>query len=255
MDVKILIAAHKPYWMPEDPVYLPIHVGSAGKASIGFRRDDEGENISTRNANWCELTGLYWAWKNGWRDEGRTQRTSAVGLVHYRRHFRGKNGALSVGEVEGLLESADAIMPKPRNYYVETNYSQYVHAHHPEDLDMTRAILKERTPEYVPFWDASMKSTRGHRFNMFIMKRELADRYCAWLFDILFELERRLDISRYSKYDARVFGFVAERLLDSWLAKNGVKCVEVPVWNLESQHWGRKIWNFVLRKLKLGGRQ
>ena len=251
MCVRVLIATHKPYWMPEDSAYLPVQVGAAGKPSIGFVRDDDGVNISARNANWCELTGLYWAWKNGWGGSGEGK---AVGLVHYRRHFRGKNGVLSRGEIANLLGEADAILPRKRNYFIETTYSQYAHAHHAADLDVTRAILQERSPEYVPFWDASMKSTSGHRFNMFIMRRALADRFCEWLFDILFELERRLDTTDYSSYDARVFGFVAERLLDPWLEKNRIKSVEVPVLHLECQHWGRKILNFLLRKLKLGGR-
>ena len=251
--MKIVVATHKPYLMPPDGVYLPLQVGAAGKPGLGFRRDDEGENISAKNANWCELTGLYWAWKGGWGE--RAEEGGVVGLVHYRRHFRGRDGVLSKGEIEGLLGEADAILPRKRNYFIETTYSQYAHAHHAADLDVTRTILQERCPEYVPFWDASMKLTSGHRFNMFIMRRTLADRYCEWLFDILFELERRLDVADYSPYDARVFGFVAERLLDPWLAKNGIKYVEVPVLYLENQHWGVKIMNFLLRKLKLGGRR
>ena len=83
---------------------------------------------------------------------------------------------------------------------------------------------------------------------MLVMKREVLDAYCTWLFDILFELERRLDISSYSTNDARVFGFVAERLLDVWLVATGRSCAELPVRNLESQHWPRKIVNFLLRK-------
>jgi len=241
-NIKIVVAAHKPYRMPRDGIYLPVHVGAAGKASIGFQRDDEGENISTRNANWCELTGLYWAWKN--------LKCDVLGLAHYRRHFKGRSGALTGEELRTLLTRADAVLPKPRNYFIETNYSQYVHAHHVEDLDVTRTIIGERCPEYLAAWDASMKSTKGHRFNMFIMRRELADRYCEWMFGILLELEKRLDISSYSPYDARVFGFVSERLLDPWLAVNGIRYEEVPVWNLESQHWVRKIVNFLRRKFR-----
>ena len=238
--LKIVVATHKPYRMPEDPAYLPLQVGAAGKASIGFSRDDEGEDISARNANWCELTGLYWAWKN--------LRADAVGLVHYRRHFRGRNGIATGGEIAALLEKADVILPRKRNYFIETTRSQYVHAHHAEDLDVTRRILVERHPNCVSAFDAAMASTRGHRFNMFVMKRPVFDAYCAWLFDVLFELEKRLDISSYSPYDARVFGFVAERLLDVWIATNGVRFAELPVLHLESQRWIRKAVTFLMRK-------
>lgn len=246
MKSKVIVAAHKPYRMPEDSAYLPLQVGAAGKPSLGFQRDDEGENISARNANWCELTGLYWAWKNLEAD--------AVGLVHYRRHFKGRSGIASGDELAALLEKLDAILPRKRNYFIETTRSQYVHAHHAEDLDVTREILVERHPEYVNAFDAAMASTKGHRFNMFVMKRPQFDAYCTWIFDVLFELERRLDISAYSPYDARVFGFVSERLLDVWIATNGIRFAELPVLHLESQHWPSKIWGFLMRKLQ-GGRR
>lgn len=244
-ELKIIVAAHKPYRMPEDPAYLPVQVGAAGKPPIdGWQRDDAGENISTRNANWCELTGLYWAWKN--------LKADVLGLAHYRRHFKGAHGIATGDELAKALEGVDAILPKKRNYFVETNYSQYVHAHHAIDLETTRQILGERCPGYLAAYDKSMKRTSGHRFNMFVMRRELADRYCTWLFGILFELERRLDISSYSVNDARVFGFVSERLLDVWFETNGIRFAELPVLNLESQHWPKKILAFLMRKMCAG---
>ena len=79
---------------------------------------------------------------------------------------------------------------------------------------------------------------------------DMADNYCTWLFDILFELERRLDISSYSTYDARVFGFVSERLLDVWLISRRISHRDVSVYNLESEHWIRKIFLFLMRKYR-----
>jgi len=245
--MRIVVAAHKPYRMPGDGVYLPLHVGAAGKPDIGYARDDVGDNISTKNANWCELTGLYWAWKN--------LKADAVGLVHYRRHFKGAHGIASGGELEAVLETADVILPKKRNYFIETTYSQYAHAHHAVDLDATREVLLERDPDSLAAFDAVMQSTAGHRFNMFVMKRPFFDAYCAWLFDVLFELERRLDISSYSQYDARVFGFVAERLLDVWLAGTpqgrDARVAEMPVLHLEGQNWPLKAIRFLARKFGL----
>lgn len=83
---------------------------------------------------------------------------------------------------------------------------------------------------------------------MMIMKKKYFDEYCEWLFDILFELEKRLDISGYSDYDARVFGFVSERLLDVWVFTKNYKYKELPVGFMEDEHWGRKINNFLKRK-------
>ncbi|MBQ2626111.1 MAG: DUF4422 domain-containing protein [Kiritimatiellae bacterium] len=250
-ELEMVVATHKQYVMPQDAVYLPVFVGAAlsGDAAVppGFARDDEGENISAKNRGWCELTALYWAWKN--------TKADAVGLVHYRRHFRGRGGIASGAEICDALSRADAVLPKKRNYFIESTYSQYIHAHHAEDLDGTRRILEERHPDCVAAFDAVMKSTSGHRFNMMVMKRPLFDDYCAWLFDVLFELERRLDISSYSDYDRRVFGFVAERLLDVYVLARKVSFVEMPVMHLESQHWPRKIAAFLRRKLSSGTRK
>ena len=248
MNIQIIVATHKPYWMPEDGIYLPLQVGREGRPDLGYTGDNTGENISAKNANYCELTGLYWAWKN--------LRADYIGLAHYRRHFTARHGLgasrariLTRAEAERLLERDGVLLPKLRRYWIETNYSQYAHAHHAVDLDITRAILAERHPEYLPAWDASMKRTCGHRFNMFIMRRDLLDAYCQWLFGILFALESRLDIRGYSANDARVFGFVGERLLDVWLDANGVAYREIPWMYMERQNWLAKGGLFLLRKL------
>lgn len=248
MDIKIIVATHKKYWMPDDPMYLPLHVGAEGKESIGYTPDNTGDNISGKNANYCELTGLYWAWKN--------LKADYIGLAHYRRHFSNgkqlgdkKDKVINQTELEKCLSEADILLPKPRNYWIETNYSQYAHAHHAIDLDTTRAIIQEKYPEYIKAYDESMKRTTGHRFNMFIMKKDKFDEYCEWLFDILFELENRLDISSYNKNDARVFGFVSERLLDIWLETKGYNYKTMPYVFMESQNWVIKGWNFLKRKI------
>ncbi|MBQ2992111.1 MAG: DUF4422 domain-containing protein [Clostridia bacterium] len=251
MKTVILVAAHKPYRMPEDPVYMPLHVGREGKAGFGYTGDDTGEHISGKNANYCELTGLYWAWKN--------LECDVLGMAHYRRHFAKKrsrkpswDNLISQAEIEALLQNADAILPTPRNYMIETTYQQYAHAHHAQDLDKTRAILAERWPQYLKKYDEVMARTWGHRFNMFIMKRETADAYCEWLFSVLSELEKRLDISAYSANDARVFGFVAERLIDVWLEHNGLRTCDAPVMFMERQNWLKKGGAFIWRKLRAG---
>ncbi len=253
MDIKIIVAAHKPYQMPRDPMYLPVHVGSEGKTPLEYVGDNTGDNISARNPHYCELTGLYWAWKN--------LKADYVGLVHYRRHFvlpgsRGEkfDRVLTQSQLEPLLGRDPVILPKKRHYWIETNYSQYAHAHHGVDLDTTRAILEEdQNRAYLDAYDALMGQTSGHRFNMFIMRWDLFDGYCEWLFHVLFELERRLDISAYSAYDARVFGFVSERLLDVWMTANAVDYKELPVLYMERQNWLVKGGNFLKRKL-LGGK-
>ncbi|MCQ2378618.1 MAG: DUF4422 domain-containing protein [Victivallaceae bacterium] len=247
MKIQIVVAAHKFYPMPPEEMYLPLHAGRAlTGVETGFAGDDTRDNISSRNRTFCELTCLYWAWKNLDAD--------FIGLCHYRRYFKGGAGGILTGaEAETILSRTPVVVPKKRRYVLETNFQHYVHAHHRRDLAETRRILAEKYPDDLGAFDRVMRRRSGRRFNMLIMRRDLFDGYCAWLFDVLFELEKRLDISSYDDYSRRVFGFVGERLLDVYLEAHPVPFTELAVLHLESEHWMKKIAGFLLRKIS-GGR-
>lgn len=243
----MLIAVHKPYRMPKDSVYMPIHVGYKRKKNLGYIGDHTGNNISAKNPNFCELTALYWAWKNLDADY--------VGLAHYRRHFKGRRRStdkfdciLTGAEMENIFKKYDLILPRKRHYMIETVRSHYEHTHEPEALELTRQIIQERCPEYLTSFDRIMNRTSAHMFNMLIAKRCVYDAYCTWLFDILFELEKRLDISEYPPFEARVFGRIGELLLNVWVEQNRIPYKSVPFIFMEEPKWSKKIMNFLLAK-------
>ncbi|MCM1305877.1 MAG: DUF4422 domain-containing protein [Bacteroides sp.] len=251
MSKKILVAAHKAYDVPKSKIYLPIQVGAFCKDGIGFIRDDEGDNISSLNANFCELTGAYWAWKNLDADY--------IGLVHYRRYFAGKerfnvNGKtkkiLSERELDALLKKTDVILPKKRHYYIESLYSHYAHTLYVEPLDETGAIIKEFYPKYYAEFERFKTRRSAHIFNMFVMKREIFCGYCEWLFDILFKLKDRVDLSEYSAFHARLFGRISELLLDVYINVNGIKFKEVKPVYIEGVNWFQKGVKFLKAKFK-----
>ena len=209
--IRIIVAAHKAYEMPVDEIYLPIHVGAMGKASIGYQRDDEGENISNLNPYFCELTGLYWAWKNLQDDY--------VGLVHYRRHFAIKGRTLELKQIEPYLGKIKIFTPKKRWYVIETLKSHYDHTHYPEHLLITKAVILDKYPEYEKTFDKILKRRWGYMFNMMILERDLLNDYCTWLFDILFEVFKRIDRRNYSAFEKRYIGRISELLFNVWLEK------------------------------------
>lgn len=254
-DIKIIIATHKEYFMPSDDMYLPIHVGKEGKSDIGYQGDNEGENISIKNPYFCELTGLYWAWKNLPNDY--------LGLIHYRRFFTTKgrferknhplkNLYLTHKEASDLLADYDVIVPSKRNYYIETLYSHYANTLHAEHLDVTREIIAEKCDEYLESFDKVMKQRSGYMFNMFIMSKELTDSYCSWLFPVLFELEKRLPADKYSSFHARFYGRVSELLFNVWLAQynknKSIKIKELSFVYGEKINWFKKGAAFLMAK-------
>ena len=260
--VKILVASHKKYRMPKDKIYLPLHVGAEGKVAedgtpldLGWTKDNTGENISRLNAGYCELTGLYWGWKN--------LKADYIGLVHYRRHFclRRKSrdpfrNVITGQELRPLLGRYWVFVPKKRHYFIETLYSHYEHTHYIEHLDLAREIIAERHPEYLPSFDRVVRRRYGYMFNMMIMRRDLADRYCTWLFDILFTLSERVgDDSQLSFYQGRYFGRISEIILNVWLdhqISEGTiprkKILELSTVYTEKIMWYRKAASFLKAK-------
>lgn len=250
-DIKIIVATHKKYQMPEEDIYLPIQVGSEGKEKLDYIQDNTGVNISNKNPYFCELTGLYWVWKNLEADY--------IGLVHYRRYFtkkiilpRNENKKFSMiltrEQLEQELENTDIILPKKRKYWIETIYSHYKHTMYIETLDEAGKIIQEKYPEYYQEFENLKKTTSMHAFNMFIMKKEYLDKYCKWLFDILFELEKRIDSKQYDAFHARFFGRVSERLLDVWIKTNHLTYKEIKVIDMQNINWIKKGSSFLRAK-------
>ncbi|HAQ4990232.1 DUF4422 domain-containing protein [Enterococcus faecium] len=244
-----MVVTHKEAPMPENKeLYVPTLVGP-NKDMLKYEtffRDDQGEdNITEKNPNFCELTALYWAWKNLDAD--------FIGLVHYRRLLMNPNDhsvAIDQAQLDQMInQGVEVILPVKRNYYIETTWSHYEHNHNINDLIEVKNILGEQYPEYLESFDKVMGRKKSHRFNMLIMKKNRFDAYSKWLFDILFELEKRVDISDYDAYQARIFGFISERLLDVWLEANEVVYEEVPFKFTEKQNWVKKGTKFILKKV------
>ena len=258
MDIRIMIAMHKPYDMPQDEIYLPVFVGAEGKDNFGICGDNTGDNISLKNPGYCELTGLYWGWKNLTAD--------AVGLVHYRRYFTARSRAyrkhhplmecvLTGTQVQEALEEADILVPKKRRYYIENLYSHYAHTFDGRHLDMAADIIRSKYPKDVPYISKVYQRTWGYMFNMFVMKKKWYDDYCRWLFPILFALEDQMkqeeSLQQLSAFEGRLYGRVSEILFNVWLEKqlaNDVTIKELAYMHMEPVNWMRKGTDFLKAK-------
>lgn len=217
-DVKIFVITHKVFKIPQIEDYYTLIVGAKGK-NIEWKydyRDDEGENISKKNPNYCELTGLYWIWKNINAD--------IVGLCHYRRYFttsllsNSTKFILSSNQIIKLMNKYDVIIPE-RIWHLH-NMNIVGHAPNKNDLQEMREAIKALYPEYVDEYENYLNQRSMFPCNMCIMKKNLLDQYCEWIFNILFYIEDRHDMENEDPYRKRLFGFLSERLLYVWLIHN-----------------------------------
>lgn len=233
MKTTIYTAYHKRAPLIKSKSISPIHVGrvNSNQPLVGMGGDDEGITISERNSAWCELTALYWAWKND-------SDSDYIGLMHYRRVLdltgRMPGGPAEqspalfhIGEwcddVESWLDSEldhwDIIVPRTHlmGQSVETNYCSNYPS---QDWELLRQIIYDHYPTYAKTFDAVSDNNRLRLGNIAIMARPIFERYCAWLFDILFRVESSPhDRKNYNISQVRFLGFLAERLLTIFISE------------------------------------
>lgn len=225
--------------------YNILHVGDNADGMEKYACDNTGDNISHKNPSYCELTGLYWIWKN---HPGKDEKDDEiVGLVHYRRYFTTvfrewlytyfsvKPPILPYKVMERTLDSYDIILPKP-DTIIRTVREFYNDIHVSEDMDITREAIARVCPGYLDSFDMVMNEHYFYFGNMMICKRKHLDAYCEWLFPVLEEIEKNLDPKKHEdKYQSRVIGFIAERLLQVWVEHNGLKVKRYAAFNTESK--------------------
>ncbi len=237
--ITIYVATHKKAEFPKEKIYKPIRVGSAlNSDDFGYQRDDIGENISNKNKSFCELTATYWIMKN--------DKSDIVGLTHYRRYFFKKHknnkleNVLSEKEIREILKEKDIIVPNSTFIIKHNAEKSWEKTHIKKDYDECRKIIAEKYPDYVEAFEQFSKSRFLYICNMFIARKEIFDEYYKWLFNILFELEKRTDISNYDDYNKRLFGFMSERLFNVWLLKHKeLKIQKMPVYNTDRRPYNQ----------------
>ena len=149
------------------------------------------------------------------------------------------------------MQKYDLVLPKQRRYFIESLYTQYAHSAygHEKDLRLLREVIAERQPDYAQAFDTVLSRTHAHMFNMFIMRWDHFNQYCKWLFSILLEFDKRVDVTNYSPMEKRAAAYLGERLLDVWIEKQKPHYCELPVMFMEKQNWLKKGGIFLLRKM------
>ena len=226
-DIGVYVMTHGPicYHLPGD-YCIPFEIGAEFRENFKYTmRDNMGENhISEKDKLYCELTGLYWMWKNDTHDY--------VGLYHYRRTFN-----ITSNKIHRLLSKYDWIVPIVTNTTPHTVESLYCDGHVRDDWVILKDVLKELYPEYYKSAETFFAGHSMYHCNMFVTTSKKFDRYCEWLFPLLEVIEAKINLNDgRPEYNKRAIGFMAERLFSLYLYHNKYKLKEVMIYPVAPYH-------------------
>lgn len=168
-----------------------------------FITDDKGENISLKNRQYCELTVMYWMWKN--------TDSEYIGLSHYRRRFGFEDGDIALIKDKDI----DCVLTIPMINVPDVKY-MYGKNHDSSDWEIMVDIVNEMYPDYSRSLRVVGESNYYIPYNMFVMKRKVLNDYCTWIFPILEKCEETIG-QKDDAYQNRYIGFLAERLMTAYI--------------------------------------
>lgn len=234
----------------DNPLYIPVRCGAVydKREGVTMLGDDTGENISEKRESLCELTVMYWAWKN--------VKADYYGLCHYRRYLSfSKNqhyvtNPFQLVEEESinnnciskygfnkeeiyqeiLVHHPDVILPELFDIGEINHNPNYTHLQRYKDqlgenlaqqsVDHLLNIIQDKYPNYYEEAKQYYSGKRAYFCNCFVMRKDLFDQYCQWMFDIIFEFEKTFESSKLSETQVRIPGFFSEDLMSIFFMKN-----------------------------------
>lgn len=217
----ILVCAHKkdPYTRNEG-VYKAIQVGKAlhPELDLGYINDNEGENVSDKNPKWCELSAIYWGWKN-------LNNVEYAGLCHYRRYF---DIDITDNNIDKILKNKDILLVKRtiENCNIATRFSELVSM---EDFYIFLDALLEIHPEYKEsVINYCYNSNRFIPCTMFLAKKSVYDDFCKTFFPVFFKIDSIMLTHGYSRLN-RAIAYLGELSLGLYVTHNNLKAKYVPL--------------------------
>ena len=246
--LKIFVACHKPSDVRSDDVYTPIHVGRAmskcKEAMADMIGDDIGNHISEKNPFYSEMTAQYWAWKN-------VHDVEYIGFCHYRRYF---GEAITKDNIDTFFaDGTDVVLAGPvfRHYNRWNFLKTFVGS---EDLAIMQMVVKKLYPDYYATLSRYANDYIDYPLNMLLCRKTLFDQYAEWIFSILFECEKYVKPSSYSRA-RRLYGYLSEFLLPVFFMHNGFKIKPMPFYRSDSDdtvgglNGRRKLIRYVLKRI------
>ena len=232
--LRIIVCAHKEdEHIKRNEPYFPLQVGKDvhPELDLGIACDNIGDNISIKNPSWCELTALYWGWKN-------INDVEFLGLNHYRRYFKVDNIENVVNRYLGGQNSVDMIVAKNvDNLSNHQRMNDLIEMTSSEDAFLFADTFLSIYPQYEKsFINYFYNSRKSYPFQLFIAHKSLYDEYCCFMFPVLKLFEKKSKLHGYTR-QKRVLGYLGEYFLGLFIECKGlrVKALDVEDFSMPSK--------------------
>ncbi len=183
MNVQIYVLTHETIETIDNEIYFPLQIG----------RSDQ------------KLSGIYRIWKD--------VKCDIVGICRYNQYFVRDERLLESSYIEETIQRYPMIIspgePAGRRgketLWEKTEAGRSV-------LRVCREVIAGRYPEYEKAFDFSIRTDVIPCADLMIARKDMFDRYCMWLSDILSEVEKRITTADVFPADR-----LADRLFHVWL--------------------------------------
>lgn len=233
-SIEVYVAAHKPidFALPDYCRKIQVNAESTGQWEGYLHDNDSPDNISLKNPDYCELTALYSMWRNCKAD--------IQGLFHYRRFISRmdkpelepyiilmsgdvKRHSITEANIIDAFRGSDIILCFPYYPYPANALEALKNFVYQDGIRTMCEVLLEYHPDYKASLDYVLASQHISYCNMFIARREFVDEYCRWLFELLYETERRINNSGYDASNKRIYGYFSEVLLNVYIHRHNLR--------------------------------
>lgn len=204
---------------------VPIEVGADKRNNFLYElHDNIGDNISSENEYYGELSGLYWIWKNCDIND-----YDIIGFAHY-------NKCLDISEKKAekwLDDNPSGIITLQSSWIRD-------HPRQNEVASWIQVISKFGNKYLNAFYElyddeARSRGDSCRACNMFIAKGNVFKQYCEWLFSACREIRTSLgDNTSPEPNMKRYCAFFGERMLAVYIRANRMPVLEV---NCRYQRW------------------
>ena len=223
-NVRIFIMTHKDFknvrTNPSYVITIDDKSNLKNKYNLDIIDSIDGE-LFNKSRGYGEMSKLYFIFQLYRKG---TISSKYIGLNHYKRYFEFGD---DIPDLDNIFQKYDVILNELTELPLGIR-KYYCKRHICKNIDEVIKIIKDIKPSYYKTALKTINEDKMYICNMFIMKKEDFFKYCEFIYDILFEFDRRNnftsdnDVLEYVKklydkpslyyYQARMQGFLAERI-------------------------------------------